>query len=74
MPNPVVHFEVIGKNQQGLIDFYKQAFDWPIEQMPSQPGVPAYAMAHPGMGPNGGINGGIGAAMEGHPWPPHVLH
>ena len=30
MPNPVVHFEIIGKDQQLLESFYKSVFDWQI--------------------------------------------
>ena len=57
MGNPVVHFEVIGSDAQALQSFYKDAFDWQIEEA-----IPDfYAMAHPGG--EGGINGGIGAAM-----------
>ena len=58
MGNPVVHFEVIGSDAQALQSFYKDAFNWQIEEA-----IPNYAMAHPGG--EGGINGGIGAAMEG---------
>ena len=56
MGNPVVHFEVIGRDAQALQSFYKDAFDWQMERA-----IPNYAMAHPGG--EGGINGGIGAAM-----------
>jgi uncharacterized protein len=56
MGNPVVHFEVIGSDAQALQSFYKEAFDWQIEEA-----IANYAMAHPGG--EGGINGGIGAAM-----------
>jgi predicted enzyme related to lactoylglutathione lyase len=28
MGNPVVHFEVVGKDAQALQSFYKDAFDW----------------------------------------------
>jgi predicted enzyme related to lactoylglutathione lyase len=30
MPNPVVHFEIIGKDQKLLENFYKSVFDWQI--------------------------------------------
>ena len=65
MGNPVVHFEVIGRDAQALQSFYKDAFDWQIElALPSAPQESGYyAMAHPGG--EGGINGGIGAAMDG---------
>jgi predicted enzyme related to lactoylglutathione lyase len=58
MGNPVVHFEVVGNNAEALQSFYKEAFDWQM-----QPAVPNYAMALPGDAH--GINGGIGAAMDG---------
>ena len=65
MDNPVVHFEVVGKDAQALQSFYKDAFDWQMElALPSAPQESGYyAMAHPGG--EGGINGGIGAAMDG---------
>jgi uncharacterized protein len=59
MGNPVVHFEVVGRDAQALQGFYKDAFDWQM-----QPAMPTYAMAHPGGG-EGGINGGIGATPDG---------
>jgi predicted enzyme related to lactoylglutathione lyase len=58
MGNPVVHFEVIGRDTQALQSFYKDAFDWQIE-----PAIANYAIASPGG--DGGINGGIGSAMDG---------
>ncbi len=58
MGNPVVHFEVVGKDAQALQSFYKDAFDWQVE-----PAIPNYAIAHPGG--EGGISGGIGATMDG---------
>ena len=57
MGNPVVHFEVVGRDAEALQSFYKDAFDWQI-----QPAVANYAMAHPGGGV--GINGGIGATPD----------
>ena len=58
MDNPVVHFEVVGKDAEALQSFYRDAFDWQM-----RPSGPGYAMAYPGVA--GGIDGGIGAAMEG---------
>ncbi len=52
MGNPVVHFEIIGENQQLLNDFYGSVFDWKIDQV-----MEGYALATPGSG----IAGGIGA-------------
>ena len=57
MGNPVVHFEVVGKDAQALQSFYKDAFDWQME-----PAIPNYTIARPGG--EGGIGGGIGATMD----------
>jgi uncharacterized protein len=56
MPNPIVHFEILGKDKQALEDFYKGIFDWQLT-----PVMDNYSMVAPG----GGINGGIGSAMGG---------
>jgi predicted enzyme related to lactoylglutathione lyase len=61
MGYPVVHFEIVGHDTKTLRDFYAQAFDWTIEQMPSAGGID-YAMARPGG--EHGIDGGIGAGMD----------
>ena len=54
MANPVVHFEVTGKDIQKLKDFYQGVFDWEINVMPEM----NYGMVEsPG---GGGIGGGIG--------------
>ena len=58
MPNPIVHFEVLGKDKAVLEDFYRAAFDWQLN-----PVMDDYSMASPGSG----INGGIGKAMDGGP-------
>jgi predicted enzyme related to lactoylglutathione lyase len=59
MGHPVVHFEVVGRDAQALQGFYKDAFDWRMEEA-----IPDfYTMAYPS--DEGGINGGIGAAMNG---------
>jgi predicted enzyme related to lactoylglutathione lyase len=50
MPNPVVHFEVIGKDKAALEAFYKAAFDWQF-----QPVMDEYTLIFPGAGPNGGV-------------------
>jgi predicted enzyme related to lactoylglutathione lyase len=60
MGNPVVHFEVVGRDAEALQSFYNDAFDW---QMQVQPGPPPYAMAYPGG--ERGINGGVGAGPVG---------
>ncbi|HXR39368.1 MAG TPA: VOC family protein [Terracidiphilus sp.] len=55
MGNPVVHFEIIGENQQLLNDFYGGVFDWKIDQVMEE-----YALVNTGSG----IAGGIGAMGE----------
>ncbi|MEO6835446.1 MAG: VOC family protein [Candidatus Tumulicola sp.] len=61
MANPVVHFEVVGKDAAALQKFYGEAFDWEIsEQMPGSP--MSYAMARPRT--EDGIDGGIGGGTD----------
>ncbi len=57
MPNPVVHFEVLGKDAEALTGFYKETFQWEMESA-----MPGYSIAKPG---GEGISGGVGAAPEG---------
>ena len=57
MANPVVHFEVMGKDGAALQAFYTQAFGWELLSE-----MPGYAMVHPGG--EGGIDGGIGTSPE----------
>ena len=61
MGNPVLHFEVMGKDATGLAKFYGEAFGWETEDL-NMPGG-GYHMARPG-GENG-INGGIGGTPDG---------
>ena len=56
MSNPVVHFEVLGKDQKLLEEFYKSIFDWEID-----PAMEGYSLVKTGSG----IGGGIGAMGEG---------
>jgi hypothetical protein len=56
MPNPIVYFEVMGKDKTGLEDFYRAVFDWQLT-----PAGENYAHVSPG----GGLNGGIGTSMDG---------
>ena len=58
MSNPLVHFEVVGKDAKALQNFYSDAFGWRME-----PSTPTYAMAMPGR--DARIDGGVGAAMDG---------
>ncbi len=56
MPNPIVHFEVLGKDKAVLEDFYRAVFDWQLTST-----TDSYSLVSPGSG----INGGIGTAMDG---------
>ena len=58
MPHPVVHFEILGRNQKLLEEFYKGIFNWEITPLTED-----YSMAKPGSGINGGI-GAMGDARE----------
>lgn len=54
MSNPVVHFEILGKNGRELQEYYANLFGWKINaDNPMQ-----YGLVQPGQG---GIGGGIGA-------------
>ncbi len=63
--NPVVHFEVLGRDPATLREFYGGAFGWQLG--PADEGPLEYSMVHQKEG--GGIDGGIGKAPEG---PGHV--
>lgn len=57
MGNPVVHFEVIGKDGKALKSFYQQVFAWEIDSdNPME-----YGMVNTGDGISGGIGGGDGS-------------
>ena len=53
MGQPVVHWEIAGKDATGLQDFYSNLFDWTVEVDESL----NYGMVE--TGGEGGINGGI---------------
>jgi uncharacterized protein len=61
MPNPVVHFEVLGKDAELLCGFYRDTFEWEM-----QPVMPTYSMVKSAEG-EAGIAGGVGSAPEGAP-------
>ncbi len=58
MPNPVVHFEILGKDTEATQSFYANIFDWPMEKV-----MDSYAMVKP-VGDDG-IAGGVGGGMGG---------
>src|SRR5437763_13449823 len=58
MPNPIVHFEIVGNNGKQLQDFYGKLFGWSIDaNNPME-----YGMVDTG---SGGIAGGIGPSSAG---------
>jgi predicted enzyme related to lactoylglutathione lyase len=65
MGQPVVHFEVIGKDAGKLHSFYTDLFDWKVNaDNPMSYGIVA---REENVNPDGiGIGGGIGAGPEGY--------
>ena len=62
MPNPVVHFEIAGKEGKRTMDFYGKLFDWPVQFEPKT----NYGMIS--QQDKAGIGGGVYQAMDGmHP-------
>jgi len=58
MANPVVHFEVVGKDLQKLQSFYSDLFGWKTQEIPGM----NYAMVEK---ESDGIAGGIGQSQDG---------
>jgi len=52
MPNPVVHFEINGRDSERLREFYSGLFGWQMDPMPD--------LSYTNVMPGEGINGGIG--------------
>ena len=60
MGNPVVHFEIIGKDGKKLQNFYSRLFGWKIDANNPM----NYGLVEPS---GNGIGGGVGAGMgDGH--------
>jgi uncharacterized protein len=64
MNNPVVHFEILGRNGSKLIDFYRDVFAWPLLDNPL-PGWPSYAIMESVAQGIGGAVGSADAAPDG---------
>lgn len=64
MGQPVIFFEVLGRDGDGLRSFYAELFGWKIEK---SPGPMDYGMVSAG---SAGLDGGVAAAADG--WAPHV--
>jgi predicted enzyme related to lactoylglutathione lyase len=68
MGQPVVHFEVVGRDQAKLSGYYSQLFGWEINAFDAGP--TAYGIVDRDGNTNAdgvGIGGGIGEAPEGYP-------
>lgn len=64
MAQPVVHFEILGRDSAALQAYYGELFGWTF----SLSGPVDYALADPGRAAGGeGIPGGIGAAPGDYP-------
>ena len=64
MPQPVVHFEILGRDTGALRSYYRDLFGWSF----SSPGTMDYALTDPGRSAGGpGIPGGVGGMPEGYP-------
>jgi hypothetical protein len=59
MANPVVWFEIMGKDGKKLREFYGDIFDWKFEVMPDMD----YGTSNTGS--EKGIQGGVGTGMQG---------
>ncbi len=61
MPDPVVHFEILGRDHEALQEYYKELFGWKITN--ASPDFPYGLVTEEEQGR--GIGGGIGAAPPG---------
>jgi hypothetical protein len=64
MAQPVVHFEILGRDTGALREYYGELFGWTF----SAAGPMDYALVDPGRNAAGaGIGGGVGAMPDGYP-------
>ena len=64
MANPVVHFEILGRDTTALRDYFGELFGWTF----SPPGPADYHLTDPGRNADGaGIAGAVGAMPEDYP-------
>lgn len=59
MSSPVVHWEIAGKSESGLVEFYSRLFGWQVNTE-----NPEYGLVE---GSDGGIGGGIMSLPESVP-------
>jgi uncharacterized protein len=66
MGQPVVHFEVIGKDGEKLMSYYSELFGWEFDA--NNPMNYGAVQREGNVSPDGvGIGGGVGTAPEGYP-------
>jgi len=66
MGQPVVHFEITGKDGRALSEYFSQLFDWDIDA--NNPMGYGIVDREKNVNPDGiGIGGGIGTGPEGYP-------
>ena len=61
LPNPVVHFEIVGKDHEALQQYYRELFNWNITL--ASPEFPYGVVSAEEQG--AGIGGGVGSSMGG---------
>ena len=68
MGQPVVHFEILGKDADKTQSYYSELFGWKIEALPFENPTQYGTVARDGnTNPEGiGIGGGVGEAPEGY--------
>ncbi len=68
MGQPVVHFEVLGKDAEKTQSYYSELFGWEIEALPFEnPTQYGLVQRDGNTNPEGiGIGGGVGGAPEGY--------
>ena len=67
MGQPVVHFEVVGKDPDKLRDFYGELFGWKFNDVPGGPTQYSTVSREDNSGDDGvGIGGGVGGGPEGY--------
>jgi uncharacterized protein len=67
MGQPVVHFEVVGKDAKKLWDYYSSLFGWKVEAMGEGPTEYGVISRDDNVNSEGvGIGGGIGSGPEGY--------
>jgi hypothetical protein len=66
MGQPVVHFEIIGKDGKQLQGYYGELFGWNFDTSPSATGMDYALVERNTTGDGIGIPGGVGGGMEGY--------